>query len=136
MRSAILFFYIGRIDYVWIGDEKMVSPTPGTLPRINNMELQRLLESDPGRRIWLVTDPFRIEKLKRESKNSLVFLNHIAECMVYKGQDGQTAVYLMSPAKKRATRRVEENYNSPSMSRTTCRINMGDKKPPESKTGH
>ncbi|MBN4050099.1 hypothetical protein JYT17_00595, partial [Nitrospira defluvii] len=99
MRELIPFYYVQKIDYIWQGTgEVRFSPllNDTNAKMINHSEITDLLSKDKTQRIWFLSDPFRIAKLKREKdQNALSFLSHISNCIVYRGQDNKTTVHLL-----------------------------------------
>ena len=96
MRETIPLYYVGRLDYMW-GLDSDAKTTNLRLSRINSDGLRELAATNPGRRIWLLTDAFRLNKQLVESDT---FLRAIAGCTVYMGADRHTAVYLFSSDKQ------------------------------------
>jgi hypothetical protein len=92
MRETIPLYYIGRLDYMWVLD-KDAKTTNLRLSYIDSDELRKFAASHPGRRIWFLTDAFRLRKQTPENNS---FLRAIAACMVYKGADHHTNVHLFS----------------------------------------
>ena len=92
MRETIPFYYIGRLDYMWVLDED-AKTTNLRLSYIDSDELRKFAASHPGRRIWFLTDAFRLRKQTPENNS---FLRAIAACMVYQGADHHTSVHLFS----------------------------------------
>jgi hypothetical protein len=92
MRETIPLYYVGRLDYVWVParDDKTSNLR---LSHIDTDGLRELAAAHPGRRIWFLTDAFRLNKQRVENNS---FLRAIAECTVYRGADRHTAVYLFS----------------------------------------
>ncbi|MEC4678696.1 MAG: hypothetical protein VST69_08095, partial [Nitrospirota bacterium] len=103
MRELIPFYYIQKIDYLWRGTEKdrfapLLNDTNAKI--VSSAEISALLSQDKTQKIWFLSDPFRIEKLKRENDQSaLAFLTQISNCIVYRGQDNKTTVHLISAEK-------------------------------------
>jgi 4-amino-4-deoxy-L-arabinose transferase-like glycosyltransferase len=92
MRETIPLYYVGRLNYMW-GPDSDAKTTNLRLGRIDSDGLQELAATNPGRRIWFLTDAFRLNKQLLESDT---FLRAIARCTVYRGADRHTAVYLFS----------------------------------------
>jgi 4-amino-4-deoxy-L-arabinose transferase-like glycosyltransferase len=92
MRATIPFYYVGRLDYIWTSDRD-TQTNDLRLSNIDSDGLRHLATTNPGRRIWFLTDAFRLSKRRAESNS---FLRAIARCTVYKGADRHTAVYLFS----------------------------------------
>jgi 4-amino-4-deoxy-L-arabinose transferase-like glycosyltransferase len=92
MRETIPFYYVGRLDYVWVAEAKAQSPGL-RVKLVDGRGLQALLTSNPGRRIWFLTDAFRLKSQGLENNS---FLRVMAGCTVYRGEDRHTAVYLFS----------------------------------------
>jgi hypothetical protein len=68
------------------------------LADIGSKELEDLAAAHPSRRIWFLTDAFRLNKQRPENDR---FLHAIAGCTVYKGADHLTSVYLFSSDNQR-----------------------------------
>jgi Dolichyl-phosphate-mannose-protein mannosyltransferase len=92
MREAVPLSYLGRLDYVW-SSEREAKASNLRLRNIDGDGLWELAATNPGRRIWFLTDAFRLYKQQLESNG---FLRTISGCAVYLGADRHTAVYLFS----------------------------------------
>jgi len=92
MRETIPLYYVGRLDYMW-GFDTDAKTTNLRLNYIDSDELRTFAASYPGRRIWFLTDAFR---LHRQSLENNSFLRAIAACTIYKGADHHTSVHLFS----------------------------------------
>lgn len=103
MRELIPFHYIQKIDYIWTGAENIrFSPllNDTNAKKISRSGILSLLSNDELQRVWFLSDPFRIAQLeKNEVQDSLSFLANISDCMVYRGHDRKTTVYLISSEK-------------------------------------
>jgi 4-amino-4-deoxy-L-arabinose transferase-like glycosyltransferase len=96
MREAVPLYYVGRLDYIWSPDREGKASNL-RLSNIDSDGLRGLAVTNPGRRIWFLTDAFRLNKQLVESD---IFLRAIARCTVYRGADRHTAVYLFSSDKQ------------------------------------
>jgi hypothetical protein len=92
MREAVPLSYLGRLDYVW-SSEREAKASNLRLRNIDGDGLWELAATNPGRRIWFLTDAFRLYKQQLEGNG---FLRTISGCTVYLGADRHTAVYLFS----------------------------------------
>jgi len=92
MRGATPLYYVGRLNYIWSPDRN-VKTNDLRLANIGGNELQELTAAHPNRRIWFLTDAFRLSKQRLENNT---FLRAIAACTVYKGADHHTTLYLFS----------------------------------------
>ena len=92
MREAVPLSYLGRLDYIW-SPEKEAKASNLRLSNIDDDGLRELAATNSGRRIWFLTDAFRLYKQQFESSS---FLRVISGCTVYQGADRHTAVYLFS----------------------------------------
>jgi hypothetical protein len=100
MKGSIPLYYLnGKIDYVWIPKDiessqpKSISAT--TDAKIDYTELQHILSSNTDSRVWLLSDPLVMWKVK--SKKLLLFFSQLEPCAIYKGLDTYTTVYLIKP---------------------------------------
>jgi 4-amino-4-deoxy-L-arabinose transferase-like glycosyltransferase len=94
MRGAVPLYYIGRLNYIWGSDTGATNDL--RIANIDSDQLLKLAGDQPSRRIWFLTDAFRLNKRKEKSG----FLHALASCTVYKGADSRTAVYLFSFGRK------------------------------------
>jgi len=100
MRELIPFYYIQKIDYVWTGavNIRFAPPLKDTAAKkISRSDILNLLSNNETQRVWLLSDPFRVAKLKKNKvQDSLLFLEQLSDCIVYRGHDGKTIVHLIS----------------------------------------
>jgi 4-amino-4-deoxy-L-arabinose transferase-like glycosyltransferase len=92
MRETIPLYYVGRLDYMW-GLDTDAKTSNLRLSYIDSDELLKFAASHPGRRIWFLTDAFRLHKQPLQNNS---FLRAIAACTVYRGADHHTSVHLFS----------------------------------------
>jgi len=101
MLEAIPFYYIGRMDYLWIPKEDENRETEqigytGKVPSISTVELQRVLQENTGKTIWLFNDPIPLSKIK-DNKKVLRIIDNISQCIVFTGLDRKTTVAYFYP---------------------------------------
>lgn len=103
--------YLGQIDY-WLRtdafdfqsycrDRKYFDIYTGTQVVATVEELQKIIDTRASRRVWIITASPYTESQLHVSTAMLNFLNSLNSCLVFKGRDEKSVVYLLPEQTRR-----------------------------------